>query len=270
MNIEAIQTYEQSLIRAHPQFFAKTIIPIIDDGTYPKLPNLEETLATKGLAIIVWRIGSFGLMDVARTGLTNSLLHLPIVIQENVKVNRNGTTGTGITDMQAFSYVVQALSGQPRNCPPGTPILPHGDLFENLGKVNGISNIIVNFTKQYRICPVDGVSGVGAILVKNTDDNQLYEIRTRWENDVLILYPKDVPTAGTEQDYYVQNTTTDKYHKLICYFDNGVNVLDVDETAVDGPYDDVLVQNDEDFNFYQAQCRVENGVLILYANETPE
>src|SRR5689334_4496015 len=94
MNISDVQSYVAGLIAAHPKFVAAGITVndiVIDDGSYPKIPGLEATLRTRGLAIIVWRIGSLGLIDTNRTGLSNGLLHVAVVIQENEAVNRATT-----------------------------------------------------------------------------------------------------------------------------------------------------------------------------------
>jgi hypothetical protein len=153
LNIWELQPYVQGLIQAHAQFAAKSVVPILDDGTYPKIPGLEKTLRDKGLALIVWRIGSLGLLDTNKTGMSNELLHVAVVIQENESVNRK-EGGTGILPEQAYQYVREAVSGKPANTPPGTPILPHEEPFSNLGKVNGVLTIVVNFTKQHRITPI--------------------------------------------------------------------------------------------------------------------
>ncbi|MDB6017673.1 MAG: hypothetical protein JWR19_2162 [Pedosphaera sp.] len=158
MKISEIQQFVSDLIEAHPKFKAANVVPILDDGTYPKLPGLENALSTSGLAIIVWRLGCAGMVDTNKTGASNQLLHIAVVIQENATVNRGaaseGFTPTGILPEDAYQYVSEAVSGKPAGGPPGTPILPFDPPFENLGKVNGVLNIVVDFTKQHRITPI--------------------------------------------------------------------------------------------------------------------
>jgi hypothetical protein len=153
MNLSSIQGYVQSLIEAHPKFAAANLKTIPDDGTYPKLPGFEQTLTKTGLAIVVWRIGSLGQVDTGKSGVSNGLLHIAVVIFENVKVNlANG--GTKIEALDALEYVQQAVSGMPRTAPPGTQIVPWHEPFENLGVVNGSLTIVADFVKQRRVTPI--------------------------------------------------------------------------------------------------------------------
>lgn len=170
MNLWDVQTYAAQLIEAHPVFAARRVTVILDDGTYPKIPGLERQLRERGLAIIVWRVGSLGLIDTNRTGVSNQILHVPVVIQENEAVNRKPLPdgfpgwdqvgqdtplpGTQILPEQALQYVLESVSGNPKNTPPGTPLLPHHEPFSNLGKVNGVWTIVVNFAKHHRVTPL--------------------------------------------------------------------------------------------------------------------
>jgi len=155
MKISEVQGYVISLIEAHPSFAAKSVKCIKDDGTYPKIPGLEKTLRDTGLALIVWRIDSLGLIASDKTGLSNEWLHIAVVIQENEAVNRNQKPSvTGILPEDALEYVKQAVQGKPKNTPPGTPIRPAENPFSNLGKVNGVLTIVANFMKEYRTAPL--------------------------------------------------------------------------------------------------------------------
>ncbi len=158
MAMSAVQGYVKDLIDKHPKFVEAGVQCILDDGTYPKIPGLESQLRNVGLAVIVWRVTSLGLIDVNRTGLSNQLLHIAVVIQENTTVNRGaaaeGVTPSGILPLDAYQFVTEAISGYPRNTPPGTPILPHHEPFDDLGKVNGNWTIAASFTKEHRITPL--------------------------------------------------------------------------------------------------------------------
>ncbi|MDB6024010.1 MAG: hypothetical protein JWM68_233 [Verrucomicrobiales bacterium] len=153
MTLEQIQPFVKALIDAHPQFLAKGVTAIIDDGTYPKLPGLEKALQNKGLAIIVWEL--MGLPgESAATGLSNLNLHIAIVIKENIKLNSD-VHGTGIHAKTAMQYVLECVPGNPKRTPPGTPIKLHDEEpFEIMEIINGVRTIVVNFTKEHRINPI--------------------------------------------------------------------------------------------------------------------
>src|ERR1044071_5199110 len=98
MNLGEIQPWVAQLLRANPTINAlgdiaataavgKRIV-LEDDGTYPKTPLREEILQTKGLCIVVWQIQADGLADQSRAGTVVPEIYVPIVIEENVKVNR--------------------------------------------------------------------------------------------------------------------------------------------------------------------------------------
>lgn len=147
MYLDEIQPYVKGLIDPYPAWGGK-VSTIIDDGTYPKLPGLEQIFASTGLAIIAWRVDPIGLKDRAETGACNILVHVPVLIQENVRTNR-GANGTGITALRAVDYVMNAVAGKPSG-PPFTPILPHEDPFADFGVTGGVWTILVNFVKQHR------------------------------------------------------------------------------------------------------------------------
>ncbi len=121
-----------------------------DDGTYPKTPLREQLLAEKGLAVIVWEPESDGLIDTARNGTAVQGIYVPIVVEENVKVNRS--TGTTMAALKALMVVQAAISGLKA---PGSNevFLPDDTPFQNLGKINGINRIVAFFTLKQAIIP---------------------------------------------------------------------------------------------------------------------
>ena len=56
MNLEDLQPWIESLLKAHPSL--ASVPAILDDGTYPKTPGREEALRSKGLCLVVWQIES--------------------------------------------------------------------------------------------------------------------------------------------------------------------------------------------------------------------
>jgi hypothetical protein len=165
---DQIQAFVKSRIESHPAIvgipwqLGTAQIPggvTLDDGLYPKTPGLEAQLSTYGLAIVAWRIGCFGLKDVVLTGTANELIHIPVVIQENEKVNRtpaNFPNATGLVAERAAEYVKQAVSGFPliRGSNKFTPIVLWHEPWEDFGILNGLRTIVVNFVKEHRINPL--------------------------------------------------------------------------------------------------------------------
>lgn len=159
IDIDEIQGYAQGLIEAHPALLAAGIKTVADDGQYPKIPQLEKTMRERGLGIVVWRTGFGGLVDTGKTGLSSMELVVVVIVLEDVLVNRTaapfpeGLTPTGITALKTVRYVMEALLGQPRNVPPGTPFKLED--WKNWGVQNGLSCLSVMFTKQFRINPAN-------------------------------------------------------------------------------------------------------------------
>lgn len=145
------------LLQAHPVLgtAGKNLPVLVDDGTYPKLTGLEQALTTggPGLALVVWRLETDGLVDTSKDGVSVDALHLAVVIHEAVTVNR-GPSGSGVDYLHAVQYVREALQGQPRGAPPGTAILAHSEPISDFGTNNGVRLVVCHFTKQHRITPL--------------------------------------------------------------------------------------------------------------------
>lgn len=144
MNLWDIQPFMATKLRAETHFL-NTVDVIEDDGTYPKVPQRQEILSRKGLILCVWRPDSEGIIDISRTGLMQHGIYVPVVIEENVKVNREGVGGTRIQALQALQYVLSCISGK-RPAPTSNEIfLPLDQPFKNYGVVNGVNLIVANF-----------------------------------------------------------------------------------------------------------------------------
>lgn len=156
MNLWEIQPWVKGLIQANASLSAAGVTVLEDDGTYPKTPGKEDALATKGLVIIVWDIMSDGLNDVAQTGFASHDIHVPVVIEENVKVNR-AAGGSQIVATKALQLVLESVSGKRPTMPASRKspavILPMDPPFNNFGVINGLRKIVVNFGLNTTLIP---------------------------------------------------------------------------------------------------------------------
>ena len=150
MNLWEIQSFVGNLLSASPKLAG---VPVLkDDGTYPKTPEREKALNEKGLLLIVWEIESDGLADQSITGVAAHDIYVPVVIEENVKINR-AEGGTGIEATQALQFVLEACSGKPRPSLPNRGLVLMDPPFRNFGKINGINRMVVNFSLRAFVAP---------------------------------------------------------------------------------------------------------------------
>jgi hypothetical protein len=141
MNLWEIQPQLVALLTASPLLAG---VPVMaDDGTYPKTPSREASLASKGLCIVVGQVESSGLRGRNANGFVVLDVYVPVLVEENATVNREQTGGTGIVIEDAVLRVVKALVAKPQ---PGTPtsFKLHQPPFNNLGTVNGLQQMLVN------------------------------------------------------------------------------------------------------------------------------
>lgn len=153
MNLWQIQSTLVTLLQAKPQFSGITVLA--DDGTYPKTPNREAALQGKGLVLIVWQIESDGLIDASKTGVASHVIYCPVVIEENVKINR-AAGGSLIEAEKALTYVWEAVLGRPLQSSQVAPVRQFHLLdppFKNFGRLNGINRIVANFALVQTISP---------------------------------------------------------------------------------------------------------------------
>jgi hypothetical protein len=150
VNLWEVQPWVAELVSASPALPDDIILQ--DDGTYPKTPQREELLRTKGLVLIVWQIESEGLGDVSAAGLAKHDLYVPVVVEENVKVNR-AAGGTGIVAEKALQYVLSACTGKRPSATSTEVLLPMDPPFKNFGTVNGVRRIVANFVLGTTIKP---------------------------------------------------------------------------------------------------------------------
>ena len=117
---------------------------LADDGT-AKREEREAGLKSAGLVITTWEIDAHGLVDVSKTGDAVQSIYVPVLVEENVKVNR-AAGGTDMVALEAVRHVQKALSGK-RSAPTSPFVLmPMEPPFKNFGRVNGVNQIVVNFT----------------------------------------------------------------------------------------------------------------------------
>lgn len=152
MNLHLIQPFVANLLKTAPSLAAVHAAGCImeDDGTYPKTPTREAKLSTKGLVLIVWEIQSEGLIDVSQTGLAAHEIYVPVVVEENVKVNR-AASGLNIPATQALQFALQAVSGKRPSS--SEVFLPMDPPFHNFGKVNGVNRLLANFVLNTTVVP---------------------------------------------------------------------------------------------------------------------
>lgn len=140
MNIEDVQPWVATLLAGQADLAE---VPILqDDGTYPKTPGREAALTGKGLVLVVWQIESDHLVDQTPKGAAIESVLVPVVIEENLAVNR-APGGTGVPAMKALRLVREALVG--RRSEPSTILVPADPPFRNFGTVNGVHRIAVFF-----------------------------------------------------------------------------------------------------------------------------
>lgn len=151
MNIEDVQPWVETLLKAHPQVGSVPIL--LDDGTYPKTPGREEALRTGGLCLVVWQIESEGLIDETQKGACVEELAIAVVIEENVKVSRGGT-GLNIPAEKVLRLVREALVGKERTGEPGTVLRCADPPFKNFGNQNGVQRIVAMLALDLQIVPV--------------------------------------------------------------------------------------------------------------------
>lgn len=162
MDMGAIQAWVAGLIRANATIvsfgdiaaaaMATKRIVLEDDGTYPKTEFREEVLQTKGLCIVVWEIQCNGLEDVSRAGTLVPEIYVPIVIEENVKVNQ-ATGGTGLCADDAVQLVLAATCGRRPVANSNSILTAFDPPWRNLGTNNGIRQRVVNLAFSKTIVP---------------------------------------------------------------------------------------------------------------------
>ena len=152
MNIELIQAWVKSLLDANAALTAALAVKLADDGTYPKTPLREDGLNGKGLVLTVWEPDAEQLLNIATTGTAAQEIYVPVLVEENVSVNR-AANGTQMTALEALRHVQSALSGKRPSANSPFVLLPIEPPFKNFGKINGVNRIVVNFSITSTISP---------------------------------------------------------------------------------------------------------------------
>jgi hypothetical protein len=150
MNLWEIQPFIVGLLQASTKL--QNAVVLADDGTYPKTPEREKALREKGLCLIVWQIESGGLNDHTSAGPASHDVYVPVVIEENVTLNRSDN-GTQIIAEKALQYVLEICVGKPKSPLPNRSLVPMDPPFKNFGTVNGIQRIVANLMIRANIIP---------------------------------------------------------------------------------------------------------------------
>ncbi len=148
MHLEEIQPWAAQILKDHPELAGVPVL--LDDGSYPKTPQREEALNTKGLVLVVWQLESEGLQDSATNGSCIEDLSMAVVIEENAAVSRR-QGGLGISAMKALRLVRQALVGKYIEPNSNRRLLPGDPPFKNFGTENGVQRIVAMLTMELPI-----------------------------------------------------------------------------------------------------------------------
>lgn len=145
MQIEELQTAVGDLLRSGADFTGITVVE--DDGTYPQIPARERALRDVGLCITVWPVGCVGVIDRAPEGSFLYLAAVHCVVEENVSKNR-ATPGRP-NCLKLARLVIDRLKGQLGDNSPDSGLQPMPEVFGQLGRLNGVSRVVVNFARQF-------------------------------------------------------------------------------------------------------------------------
>lgn len=152
MNIELIQDWVKSLLDANAALTASGAVKLMDDGTYPKTPSRESALNEGGLVIVVWEPDGGQLLNMGTTGTGVQEIYVPILIEENVTVNRTPSTGTEMPALEAARHVQAALSGKRPAANSPFVLLPV-DSLKRLPPFNGVQQVLCMFSINSAISP---------------------------------------------------------------------------------------------------------------------
>lgn len=152
MNLEQVQAY---LVQRLQGAAALSGVPVLtEDGTYPKTPQREDALRTQGLALIVWQIEPGSVVDSSPTGAAVVEVYVPVIVEENVKVNR-AAGGTQIPAEAAVRHVIQAATGRPDPRTAGNKAFELMDPWmRNFGCVGGVQRFVVNLVLPLTLTPI--------------------------------------------------------------------------------------------------------------------
>lgn len=151
MKIEDIQQYLVDRLSSFPALDGVPVLP--EDGTFPKTPSREESLRSKGLLLIVWQIEPGGVIDTSATGAAVVEVYVPVIVEENVRVNRSDS-GTGIVAERAMRHVISAVTGNPNPREgSGRTFVLMDPWFRNMGCQGGVQRFIINLVIPVTLIP---------------------------------------------------------------------------------------------------------------------
>lgn len=146
MNLEDVQQSVSDLLGDIAEFDDKSVVVLIDDGTYPKLQGREAELQRKGLVLVVSTLFDPVIVgEQAKDGAGMLEVTLGVSVEEDVAINR-GTTGTGISVEKAVRLIMSGCSGKPATIrPPKYGFLLADPPFIEFGVEAGVRQMFVQF-----------------------------------------------------------------------------------------------------------------------------
>lgn len=156
MNLDEFQPYVASQIAEHRDIkFAglRVFDPdspndgtgiIVYRGSYPKVDGRETALDTLGLCIIVDVFTSEALQDSTQAAASHAV-NISVMVEENVKRNTSGFPCERVAQ-----FVAEAVIGKPGKLA-GKGFRLASVPFEHMGQVNGLTQVMVNFTVRQTI-----------------------------------------------------------------------------------------------------------------------
>lgn len=150
VNLWDVQGSLVALLQATTELAGVTVIA--DDGTFPKTPGYESALKTKGLVVVVYRIDAERTVYASANGVTEMAILVPVVVDENVKVNRT-QGGTNISADRVIQRVLEGVCGKPASGLPFGTFYANTPPFKNFGVVNGIWRMVANIAINIQITP---------------------------------------------------------------------------------------------------------------------
>ena len=150
MNLGEVQDYAFQRLTADTALTDASVI--LEDGSFPMTPGVEDALKTTGLAIIVFQIEAVSARSVTPSGQTVITVECPVIVQENQKICR-AAGGAGITADEAVQLVQERIlgSGSLVNAQQRFRAARNG--FENFGKLNGLNCRYVGFEIDVVVTP---------------------------------------------------------------------------------------------------------------------
>lgn len=164
-----LQDFVADLLRSSSAFASLGIKVLVNDGTYPKLPERETALQAQGIVLIVWTVQPSGLVYNAQGGAFAEEIYVPIVVEELEAVN-SSETGANLSSEQAVQYVQSATIGTILGN--GFRLEPfEGEPFSSSLLKDGLRAMVANIVGKIHVRP--GIYPEAAIGIATEDGQQI-------------------------------------------------------------------------------------------------